>query len=491
VLKRSELVILIFILSIASVLSLSLLTRGHLWWDDFASYIMQAQSLLEGSTNEFMQRNAFTIGASSYLIGPVAYPWGYPLLLAPVLALFGLKILALKALNTIFHILFLIAFHLLARLRLPPSWSLFLTAFFAFNPALLLAHDLILSDIPFLFFSTLTLFLIEKSLPAGEARSDGAAKAQTWDAGLIGAVISAAFALRTNGLLLLGVLAIAQLVHFRDVKTIRRNIAFILLPYLAFGFLTLLQILFLPGGQESHLAEFARLTPGIVMDNAVYYLALPAGMFDGIPLGVIFFSVAVLFFFVGVAANPRRNSALITYILLTLGLYISWPERQGLRFLYPILPLIVLMAFDGWQVFLKKLPAGRIAPANWTGAALAGTLIILSLVSTAQAGWVNLQNERTINGPFDPVSSEMFEFVREQTPPKSVVIFFRPRVLRLLTDRDAFLSTSCDDFSRANYVVFHEKQGSNGQVPEPEACTNVHLTAVFNNLRFTVYQVTQ
>jgi hypothetical protein len=87
---------LFVIVLLSALLSISLLSRGHVWWDDFASYIMQAQSLLHGDTDEFMQRNAFTIRESSYPIGPIAYPWGYPVLLAPVLYFFGVKVLALK-----------------------------------------------------------------------------------------------------------------------------------------------------------------------------------------------------------------------------------------------------------------------------------------------------------------------------------------------------------------------------------------------------------
>jgi len=85
----------------------------------------------------------------------------------------------------------------------------------------------------------------------------------------------------------------------------------------------------------------------------------------------------------------------------------------------------------------------------------------------------------------------MFEFVREQTPPDSIIIFFKPRVLRLLTNRDAFRSYTCDNFSQGDYVVFHNEQGATGQVADPQACTNVRLQPVFDNRRFIVYQVMQ
>src|SRR5512139_3429993 len=126
--KNIERNLLLLVLLASAILSFSILTRGHLWWDDFASYVMQAQSLLDGSPRAFIEQNSFTIQNSSYPPGPVAYPWGFPALLAPVLAMFGLKVLALKLVNTAFYLAFLSVFYLLARLRLASLWSLSLAA---------------------------------------------------------------------------------------------------------------------------------------------------------------------------------------------------------------------------------------------------------------------------------------------------------------------------------------------------------------------------
>ncbi len=476
---------MIVILLISAILSLALLTRGHLWGDDYASYIMQAQSVLNGTTHAFIQHNMFTIQESFFSPGPVAYPWGYPLLLAPVLAVFGLNLLALKAVSTLFFVLFLFVFYHLVRLRLPASWSLFLTAILAFNPALLQAHDLILSDVPFLFFSSLGIFLIEKYLRADKPESKPLIPVA------IGFVIFAAFAIRTNGILLLGALAVAQLLRYRGMSEIRRNLTAFLMPYVVFGLLAALGLALLPNGQESYFAHYALLTTDLLLDNLYYYLKLPAALFADIPDYGVFGVLLIVNFLFSLFSNPRRNAAILMYILLTLVLFITWPERQGLRFIFPILPLILLIAAEEMYRRMEKRPSEKKPIDQWIGAGLAGILIILSLYVSAHVSWANLQNDRTINGPFDPVSAAMFEFVREQTPPDSVVIFFKPRAMRLLTDRDSFMTESCEDFSRVDYVVFHEKQGENGQVPDPEACTNAGLSVVFNNQRFTVYQVTR
>ncbi|HEX9840278.1 MAG TPA: hypothetical protein VGA72_13080, partial [Anaerolineales bacterium] len=106
------------IVILALILGSSRLTRGHEWGDDFASYIMQAKSILNGKTQEFVEHNAFTIFQSSSQIGPVAYPWGYPLILTPVYAIKGDSPLALKLPGVFFFAGFLICLYLLTRNRL-------------------------------------------------------------------------------------------------------------------------------------------------------------------------------------------------------------------------------------------------------------------------------------------------------------------------------------------------------------------------------------
>lgn len=471
--------LLVVLLLLSALLSISLLTRGHVWWDDFASYIMQAQSLLNGSPRGFLELNAFTIRNSSFPPGPVAYPWGFPALLAPVLAVFGLKVLALKLVNTFFYVFFLAAFHSLARLRFSPARSLVLTAILAFNPVLLHAHDLILSDIPFLAFSTLAVFLIE----AGDHRRSLRA------ALLTGAVIFAATSIRVNGALLLIPLLVSQFLR-SPADPGRPRPVLLALPYIAFAALLGLLYLILPDGQQSYLSHYALLTPSRLMMNLSYYLRLPGELFRSLPLGPVFLILIALLFFTGMVLGFRRNLVVLSYIAAVLGLFFTWPETQGARFLYPVLPLILLVAADGSILLPERLSGrpGRLAP--WIELLAAGALILLSLAVSIRDSWANLEGGRFINGPFDTVSAQMFEWIRQDTPTDSVVVFFKPRLMRLLTGRDSFLTENCVDLAKADYVVIHEKQGSNGQLGDVEiACPGLNLPVVFNNKRFSVYQV--
>ena len=185
---------LLFIIILASmILGASTLRAGHEWGDDFAWYIMQAKSILEGTTEEFIEISAFTNSQSTTYVGPLAYPWGYPLILVPFYAIKGLSPLTLKLPGLIFFAGFLICLYFLVRSRLNPTESLLLVSLFAFNPLLLNFLNEILSDIPFLFFSTLTLLLMIQSERHTTLRQV-----------LIGASIFLTAFMRATGILLLG-----------------------------------------------------------------------------------------------------------------------------------------------------------------------------------------------------------------------------------------------------------------------------------------------
>src|SRR5262245_52236129 len=107
--QRGILLTFILLVGIAGWLMCVGLTHGHNWGDDFAAYIMQAKSITEAAPRSFVDKNRFTVEQSSYPFGPVAYPWGFPLVLAPLYALFGLNPMALKSVGVLSYLLFLLA----------------------------------------------------------------------------------------------------------------------------------------------------------------------------------------------------------------------------------------------------------------------------------------------------------------------------------------------------------------------------------------------
>ena len=81
-----------FLLGVSCALIYGLLTNGHNWGGDFAAYIMQARSVLEGNVPQFIEANSFAVQKSTDNLGPITYPWGFPVLLVPFYKAFGMDI---------------------------------------------------------------------------------------------------------------------------------------------------------------------------------------------------------------------------------------------------------------------------------------------------------------------------------------------------------------------------------------------------------------
>jgi hypothetical protein len=112
------------------------------------------------------------------------------------------------------------------------------------------------------------------------------------------------------------------------------------------------------------------------------------------------------------------------------------------------------------------------------------------LFTSSTNAYTNLQNDRTINGPFDPYSREVYDYIKQETPPDSVVIFFKPRVMVIMTDHHTIMSTECNRMLKGDYLVLSRKVGENQQItPENIAACNLPLNQVLKNNRFVVYQI--
>jgi hypothetical protein len=500
---KKDILTIALIMLIASIMSISRYSTGQFWWDDFASYLLQAGAILNGSMAEFTAENGRAIAQSTYPVGPAAYPWGFPLLIAPLYAVAGLSISAYKLVNTLAFAAFLGLFYAYARRRFNLPLSAALVAVLAFNPILLKASDLIQADFTFLLLTTAALLLLD--LPKLNAPGKI----------ILGGLIFSAFFVRTNGILLLGPLLLLDLLQWRTQP--RPELRLTSLPYLTFFTLFLLSLFLFPGGQSSYLNHYELFfSPNRLIENFIFYLILPGWLFDGLPLQQLIFALTGLAATWGILQKNRAEPHALAFCLLTLGIFITWPERQGLRFIYPILPFYLVFAAHGLNdIISRTLPKHRpstslrsaqgwvlpfdfgLRPPLRTGywklsTAFFSTLALLSLLITfQQANW-RLFTREEINGPFDPVSAEMFAYIRENTAAESTLIFFKPRLMKLMTDRYTILIEDCARIGEADYLIIHEKQERNGQIHPDEIKTcnpEIGLQVVFKNQRFTVYQV--
>ena len=111
------------------------------------------------------------------------------------------------------------------------------------------------------------------------------------------------------------------------------------------------------------------------------------------------------------------------------------------------------------------------------------------LFNSGTHAYLTLKDNRRINGPFDPVSSDMYNFIRAETPSESVFVFFKPRAFRLFTDRDAIMALECDRLLMGDYVVLHKTWEYSQILPNDIQNCNLSLKNVYENRRFIVYEL--
>ena len=465
------------------------LDRGHDWGGDFAGYLLQSRALLAGRVDAELAANRFALAHSVQVFGPVAYPWGFPVLLAPALAASGLEPLALKLVGALawVGVLLLLAWGF-TRAH-PGAWRLALVAGFAVDPALFPFTNEILSDLPFLLLATAAVLWMDRVAGGRRPWRDGA---------ILGGLMAAAFFVRTNGLLLLPTLAVAQVVvawrrRPGEAPAPATGWRARLLPYVVFALLVAAWRLVLPEGGSSHLAFLGRLSQATLRANLDYYRRLPAQLLPGVPHPQAAWEATVPLAILGAVRRGRAALHQVAWILGTLALYVAWPAEQGLRFLFPVLPFYASFVISG----LAWLAGGVGARARTlrTAACVAPVLVGVALLGHRAVDRVraNLAADRTVStGPFSPPARALFDFLSTRTPADATVILFKPRVLRLMTGRRAFTANRLTSPPAATILCLAVAASPSVEPPPAQVRAWVasgRARRIFGNGRFTCYHL--
>jgi hypothetical protein len=473
---------LLLIILISLVIGAGTLSRGHEWGDDFAWYILQAKSILNSTTDEFMEISAFTNAQSTTHLGPLAYPWGYPLILAPAYAIKGISPLALKLPTLFFFVGFLVCLYFLVKTRLTQIESLLLVSLFAFNPLLLQFLDQILSDIPFLFFSTLSLLLMTQEGKRGILHYT-----------LIGSSIFFTTFLRVTGILLLASFLIMEFFRLlnnrKDRTTVIEIVRGSFVVCFVFALFWVSNLLLFPSGGESYLSQYTELIE-TAKNFAVAYFNVFGDFFGKSTGWRTLYYVVLIFFLVGAWERRKQEPIFLLFFAFWLIVHITYPYWQGPRYVFPLLPIFIYFTFQGMKFAISKLPQNVQLIGQSTFYGFWFLIAAIFLFTSSANAYANLQSGRAINGPFDPYSTEVYEYIKEKTSSESVVIFFKPRVMVMMTEHPTIMSTECDRMFKGDYLVLSRKVGENQQIPPEniEAC-NLPLNQVLKNNRFIVYQI--
>jgi 4-amino-4-deoxy-L-arabinose transferase-like glycosyltransferase len=391
---------------------------------DFALYLMHGRDIAEGlpyAATGFVQDQA------NALMSPAAYPPGFPLLIAPVWAMAGLDLVAVKLLVTACLAGLLAAVYALARPVLGWRLAVAVAGIAGFMPALFDRRDQILSDVPAAMWCYAALVLYEWL----RARRAGG-----WRLPALAVVVALACATRTAGFALAGALMLAAIVRWPGPwrSMLRASVLGAVVLGAAAAFLA---GRFVHADGETYLSYFAALREegarGWLLGTADAYSRGLVGAW-GLSYGVAGNLAALAVLLLAVAAGwllrlREDASAPEAFLVAYAALLAVFPVRlEPVRYLVPIAPLLVYYAVVALAWLAARL--GRPGLAAPAAALAAAALFVPYYVQHSPLA-------RAARSVTSPASEALFAAVRQDVAPGDLVLARNPRVLALFTRRRA------------------------------------------------------
>lgn len=173
---------ILFAVIVISILFINVfsLDNNCYWGDDSSAYISEGISIADGYFDEQVKLNVLmhpTLLPAEAMNGSLVYVWGYPLLLALVYSFVGFdrvgftSIIYYKLPAAIALALMAGVMYLFLRRRMGRALSFTLSLLFCSCYELRVSINSLYSDVVFLFFAVLSLYLVEVFLDAHSKRS--------------------------------------------------------------------------------------------------------------------------------------------------------------------------------------------------------------------------------------------------------------------------------------------------------------------------------
>lgn len=393
---------------------------SHNWGDDFAQYLIQAKNIYEGKP-QTENGLLFNPGDPAYAIE--AYPVGFPLLIFPVYALFGIDFFAFSILLTFFLFGTGILIFEFFRKRSTELIALLITLIFCYNVHLLELKKQVLSEIPFTFCLLIILLWYE---------SHSINRKYSWI--VPGILFGYLISIRLAGIAFLTGFVIQELsnLRFKNGKVddhSKRSFYTILSAVAVFWILNALLFPIKTGGLFSFYFDAFYEHEIQLSSNAKFYYDVVEFMFPF--LGSWIPSLWILFPIAGWITRLIKNPSLIEFsIPVYVLLIIFYPyAHAGLRFLLPILPF--LLFYSGYFFLTVLKGFGRKG--------YYATLFIFLVPFTGSispaVGIINAQQQPE-DGPQLKESNELFHFIKT-TPVNSAIVFCKARAISLYTGRSS------------------------------------------------------
>jgi hypothetical protein len=485
---------------------------GHGWGDDFALYINQARGLSDGTLWDVVADNRFGLSNSAYsTFSPVAYPWVLPLLLFPIVTLFGIDYAMLKLVGTLAFAAAGIVTMVLTARRAGRITAGLVSAMVILNPWYLSSTDAVLSDLLFMALVLSVIAALDRAIDGGGLATGRLSGRAAWPVVTAVVLIALAMHTRREGLALVVVLAAAQFAAARrrtgddptDPATRRTPWRpWLLLTGLAGGLhlmlpAPLLSAMRVGDSDRSRMLDnlrwyrepFAELI-GLKAqgDNPIEWAG---STLVGTMLLAAVITLAVIGAVDAVVSTVRRTDVIDLHVVaavLAIAYVVLSPPYRYQRYIFVLVPLLLILAVRG-SAALGRAGRSTVLPVLLTVLVVA-PLVVEHSRQTVNAVRFHRAHDYVMWGPEAPEARELFDAVRRFTDERDVVVFAQARSMNLYTGR---LSIQGNDrrmlLERGDWYAM-ARDSDYIQVPlDPAGATELGLEAVWSNSRFVLWRI--
>lgn len=533
---------ILFAVIVISILFINVfsLDNNCYWGDDSSAYISEGISIADGYFDEQVKLNVLmhpTLLPAEAMNGSLVYVWGYPLLLALVYSVVGFdrvgftSIIYYKLPAAIALALMAGVLYLFLRRRMGRALSFTLSFLFCSCYELRVSINSLYSDVVFLFFAVLSLYLVEVFLDAHSKR--GSIKTALIYGTLLGAALWFTYETRLNGISILFACALATVIYYvkRRRELDGKSVLLLLLPYICFLLLKVISEAILAPA-TSNTSDINGFTLFSIWDNLLsYYYDLRSWLtlvFDDIitnrlntyltlltstgadTYGVIRMlcaafdwvcvSAVLLITLVGIITDGIKHNLYLTlFAVVYLIVVCMLPYNQGIRYIYPVIMLIPLYfgcaLKRGGQLILALLKGRGRRLGGRILTTLAVIICSLTFVSAIKGICYSRHNSEIIvpSGPqdfyntytYNPCAIEAYNYISDNTAPDCVIGFIKPRALYLNTERlSVRVGINGHTLDEVDYLLCCADVGEEQLTTEWRA----RFTQVFSNTEFTLYK---
>ena len=430
--SKSRIVIILLIFSIP-LFFLNIHSAHSQGGDDYAHYINEARNIAHGQP--FYKTN-FVFNNYNNSYSPPQYPPGFPLLLAPVVKIWGIAIQPMCYFNTVIAAMLLFVFFAFFRKYMSVPAALCMAVVITYSGFMIELKQSVLSDVPGLFF--VMLYLVTRN-----------AERMKWQRIIALAFFATmAILIRTQAILLVA----AELIYFTalifkelytsrqfPIRTISKSPSLLIISgTILLLFLVNKFIFYCPNSTTGFYVDFIKSISDkgvltIIRDNINAFLASIREFFhyntdSGIRTAIVTImeSAGLVFGILGFMISiTKRLSFDDIFFVLVCGMMLWYPIHDSRYFL----PAVAILYYYCYVAFAKIIPAITSISPRKIGLALT---IVYLFAGFRYVASTTHQPQGYVPAPGD---QQAFDYISKHVNDSDIIISTRPRQLTLYTNK--------------------------------------------------------